>query len=145
VKVFAAIPSIAGDASAAGYAGQIECQALAYELAIPTDPATGQRLGPRAHKPVAITKAWDRSSPKLADALARGTVLATVTLTCVRETPTFGAVQLILRLNSARVVAIEEAGATGGAALPTEKVSIAFATAEIEFKPEGTPSKVVVS
>ena len=145
MKVFLSVPGIAGDATAAGFQGQIECQAASYELAIPTDPNTGQRLGPRVHKPVLLTKTWDRASLRLADALVKGTVMSSITISFVKETPSFGAVQLVLRLSNVRVVSIDEGGAQGGAALPTEKVSLTFSSAEFSFTPDGTSTKVVIT
>ena len=65
------------------------------------DDASGQATGKRQHKPVTITKAIDKASPRLARALASGEPLSNVKI------DTGGHVTV---LKSAHVVAIEKDG-----------------------------------
>jgi len=50
----------------------ILCQALNHEVYIPHDPQTGLATGKRVHKPLSVTKVYDKASPKLYKALRTG-------------------------------------------------------------------------
>jgi type VI secretion system secreted protein Hcp len=62
-----------------GREGTILCQALNHEVYIPRDPQTGQPTGKRIHNPYTITKSYDKSSPKLYQALVTGEQMDNVT------------------------------------------------------------------
>lgn len=47
-------------------------QAFEHDVIIPRDPQSGQPTGQRIHKPVVITKVYDKSSPLLQAALTSG-------------------------------------------------------------------------
>lgn len=49
--------------------------ASSMEVAVPTDPQSGQPTGVRGHKPFTITKYFDRASPLLWQAACTGEVL----------------------------------------------------------------------
>ncbi|MBU6961424.1 Hcp family type VI secretion system effector [Pseudomonas sp. CVAP len=51
---------------------QILVQAFSHQVIIPRDPQSGQPTGQRVHKPLMITKIFDRSSPLLFAALTSG-------------------------------------------------------------------------
>jgi len=50
----------------------ILCQALNHEIYIPRDPQTGLPTGKRVHNAFTVTKTFDKSSPKLYQALCTG-------------------------------------------------------------------------
>lgn len=55
-----------------GHEDQILVQAFDHQVIIPRDPQSGQPTGQRVHKPLMITKVFDKSSPLLFTALTTG-------------------------------------------------------------------------
>ena len=55
-----------------GHEDQVMVQGFSHEVIIPRDPQSGQPTGQRVHKPVKITKVFDKSSPLLLAALTSG-------------------------------------------------------------------------
>lgn len=55
-----------------GHEDQILVQAFAHQVIIPRDPQSGQPTGQRVHKPMMISKVFDKSSPLLFSALTTG-------------------------------------------------------------------------
>jgi type VI secretion system secreted protein Hcp len=51
---------------------EILVEAFSHEITHPTEPQSGQPSGPRLHKPLVITKMFDKSSPLLYNACASG-------------------------------------------------------------------------
>ncbi|MGE8068400.1 Hcp family type VI secretion system effector [Pseudomonas sp. NPDC089569] len=55
-----------------GHEDEVMIQAFSHEVTIPTDPQSGQATGLRVHKPIVITKVFDKASPLLLAALCSG-------------------------------------------------------------------------
>jgi type VI secretion system effector, Hcp1 family len=55
-----------------GHEDQVMVQGFQHEVIIPRDPQSGQPTGQRVHKPVVITKVFDKASPLLLAALTSG-------------------------------------------------------------------------
>ena len=55
-----------------GHEDEFLVQAFDHTVTVPTDPQSGQVSGQRVHKPLTITKVFDRSSPLLYNAVASG-------------------------------------------------------------------------
>ncbi|MDA8138483.1 MAG: Hcp family type VI secretion system effector [Desulfobacteraceae bacterium] len=55
-----------------GHEDEILVQAFDHTVTIPRDPQSGQPTGQRVHKPLSITKVFDKSSPLLYTALTTG-------------------------------------------------------------------------
>lgn len=55
-----------------GHEDEILVQAFEHDVTIPRDPQSGQPTGQRVHKPLKITKVFDKSSPLLYTALSSG-------------------------------------------------------------------------
>lgn len=55
-----------------GHEDQILVQAFSHQVIIPRDPQSGQPTGQRVHKPMMITKTFDKCSPLLFAALTSG-------------------------------------------------------------------------
>ncbi len=55
-----------------GHEDEILVQAFDHTITVPTDPQSGQPTGQRVHKPLSITKVFDKSSPLLFTALSSG-------------------------------------------------------------------------
>lgn len=58
-----------------GREDQIMVQGFSHQIIIPRDPQSGQPTGQRVHKPLMISKVFDKSSPLIFNALASGEVL----------------------------------------------------------------------
>jgi len=65
----------------------ILCQALNHEVYIPRDPQTGLSTGKRVHNPLTVTKVFDKSTPKIFQALTTGEHMTNVTLKYYRIDP----------------------------------------------------------
>jgi len=63
---------IQGDCTQKGRENTILVYALDHEVKIPADTHTGLPTGQRIHMPMTVTKALDKSSPKLMQALCSG-------------------------------------------------------------------------
>ncbi len=61
-----------------GHEDEILVQAFKHSVMIPRDPQSGQPSGQRVHKPLTVTKIFDKASPLLFNALCSGEVLTTV-------------------------------------------------------------------
>jgi type VI secretion system Hcp family effector len=142
VKIFLNIPEAKGEATATGYADQIECTAAHLGVSSQVDEATGTTVSRRYDRCV-VTKAWDRSSPVLAQALIANATFPKATITFVQETPTFGAKHLMIELITVKVVLVEQSGAEGGALFPTDQVSFSFSSADVTFSPPGVSARKV--
>jgi type VI secretion system secreted protein Hcp len=63
-----------------GHEDEILVEAFSHEVTIPRDPQSGQPTGQRVHKPLTITKVFDKCSPMLFNALCMGERLTKCTL-----------------------------------------------------------------
>lgn len=63
-----------------GHENEILVQAVKHVVTVPTDPQSGQPTGQRAHKPLTVTTALNKSSPLLYNALSNGEMLPNVEL-----------------------------------------------------------------
>lgn len=63
-----------------GHENEILVEAVNHTVTVPTDVQSGQPTGQRMHKPLVITKVFDKSSPLLYQALTTGEKLPTVEL-----------------------------------------------------------------
>jgi len=60
-----------------GHEDEVLVNAFSHTVTVPTDPQSGQPTGQRVHKPLTITKIFDKSSPLLYAALTTGERLTT--------------------------------------------------------------------
>jgi type VI secretion system secreted protein Hcp len=63
-----------------GHEDEVLVEAFEHNITLPRDPQSGQPSGQRVHRPVIITKVFDKSSPLLYNALTSGEVLTTVAI-----------------------------------------------------------------
>jgi type VI secretion system secreted protein Hcp len=61
-----------------GHEDEILVEAFDHTVTVPTDIQSGQPTGQRVHKPLVITKVFDKCSPLLYKALSTGELLTTV-------------------------------------------------------------------
>ena len=78
---------IKGSCPISGHEESILVQAFNHEVSIPTNIQTGAPTGPRAHQSFTITKEYDKSSPKLYQALTSGEHMDTVKIELYRINP----------------------------------------------------------
>ncbi|KVP81056.1 type VI secretion protein [Burkholderia ubonensis] len=71
---------IEGSCIQENHKGTILVQAIEHLIDMPKCPQTGQPTGPRTHHTMTITKEFDKSSPKLAQALTSGERMKSVVL-----------------------------------------------------------------
>jgi len=75
-----------GSCDRKGRGGTILVYAMGHDVTIPRSPTDGLATGKRVHGPLTVTKEFDKSSPKLYQALCTGEHLKTVTLKWYRIT-----------------------------------------------------------
>lgn len=73
-------PESVGTLSKADKIDMIQVQAFKKRIILPRDPQSGQPSGKRVHEGFTITKVFDRSTPMLQQALAKGEQLQRVTI-----------------------------------------------------------------
>lgn len=69
-----------------GHGDQVMVQGFSHEVIIPRDPQSGQPTGQRIHKPVKITKVFDKSSPLLPAALTSGAPESALHIATIHDT-----------------------------------------------------------
>ncbi len=70
-----------------GHENEVLVQAFKHNVMIPRDPQSGQPSGQRTHRPVSVTKIFDKASPLLYNALCSGEVLTKVEIKWYRTAP----------------------------------------------------------
>jgi type VI secretion system secreted protein Hcp len=88
----------------------------------PRDAGSGMASGRRQHRPMTIVKEWDKASPKLLEACAKGTHLGDVEVWS-REA---GRVTLLYTLQNVVISSYAISGPTESSPRPVESVSFAF-------------------
>lgn len=79
--------TIDGSCDQSGRENTILIQALTHQVRIPRDPQTGLATGKRVHEALTVTKVYDKSSPKLYQALCTGEHMTTVEIKWYRIDP----------------------------------------------------------
>jgi type VI secretion system secreted protein Hcp len=97
---------IKGSCDQEGHAGEILVYEFRHEVEIPKDAHTGQPTGRRLHRPLAITKGFDRASPPLYQALCSGEPVPEATLKFYRIRGGAEEHYFTIKLENALVVAM---------------------------------------
>jgi type VI secretion system secreted protein Hcp len=113
--------AIKGNVTAKGREGAIALLAVAYEISVPRDPATGLPSGKRQHKPIVVTKAVDETSPSLIKALVTNEVLTTVKIDFWRSAPETAAPYFSITLTNAIVADVTLNSSAEAATSETEQ------------------------
>ena len=71
-------PESVGNIYQEGHENEFLVEAFDHIVTVPTDPQSGQPTGQRVHKPIILTKIFDKCSPLLYQALTSGEKLPTV-------------------------------------------------------------------
>jgi type VI secretion system secreted protein Hcp len=77
-----------------GAFGTIVLTGLTHEISSPRDPASGLPTGKRQHKPITITKEFDRTTPLLLSALVTNETLTSVLIGLERNGQQFATIKL---------------------------------------------------
>ena len=80
--------NIEGSCTMQGRETTILVEAFNHEIRIPRDPQTGLSTGKRIHNALSVVKIFDKSSPKLYQALCTGEHMTNVTIKWYRIDPT---------------------------------------------------------
>jgi type VI secretion system secreted protein Hcp len=118
--------AIKGNVTAKGREGAIALLAVAYEISVPRDPATGLPSGKRQHKPIVVTKAVDETSPSLIKALVTNEVLTTVKIDFWRTAPETAAPYFSIMLTNAVVSDVTLKSSTDEATNETEQLQFVY-------------------
>jgi type VI secretion system secreted protein Hcp len=70
-----------------GHEDECLIQAFQHNVTLPRDPQSGQPSGQRVHKPVTVTKVFDKASPLLYQALTSGEQLTKCEIKWYRTSP----------------------------------------------------------
>jgi type VI secretion system secreted protein Hcp len=70
-----------------GHEDEVLIQAFNHSVMIPRDPQSGQPSGLRTHRPVTVTKIFDKASPLMYQALCDGELLPKVEIKWYRTAP----------------------------------------------------------
>jgi type VI secretion system secreted protein Hcp len=70
-----------------GHEDEVLIQAFNHSVMIPRDPQSGQPSGLRTHRPVTVTKIFDKASPLMYQALCNGELLPKVEIKWYRTAP----------------------------------------------------------
>lgn len=99
---------IKGGVTQKGREGGMAVVAFDHALIMPTDVTTGQATGKRQHKPLVVTKAIDKASPLLRNALVTNERLSEVTIQFWQPSHTGAETNYFtITLTNAHIVAIE--------------------------------------
>jgi type VI secretion system Hcp family effector len=136
---FIKFDGIDGESQDAAHQGWIKLQS-ATQLPPSTGQASGQAKGKRQHKPVTITKELDKASPKLREALAKGTVFPKVEID-YQEGEGARASYVHYELQDVIITSFQGSGsAASDGSVPTETLSLNFE--KISWKNEGAENKL---
>jgi len=91
----------------AGHENEVLCQAYDHEVYLPTDLQSGQPTASRMHRAVKITKVFDKSSPKLYQALVTGERMTDVVFKFYRITGAAREHYFTIKLGQAIVVSMK--------------------------------------
>ena len=124
-----------GEVIRKGFEGKMAGLSFDYTLVSPRDPATGQAIGKRQHKPIRIKKAWGAASTQLFNALTKNEALTAVVIDFF-ATDSNGVMVLdhTIKLTNAFVSSIAHNSETLGALAsvpPTETEEFAFQQIEL--------------
>jgi type VI secretion system secreted protein Hcp len=102
-------PSIKGESTIAGYAGDIDLTSVKLGAANSVPAGTGAGAGRASFNNLVITHAYDLASPKLMDAVDRGIRLRIIKVFLLRNVSGRTSQVLAITLGNAMVVSVQEA------------------------------------
>jgi type VI secretion system secreted protein Hcp len=138
---------IEGSCTIQGREGTILVQAFDHQVYIPRDRQTGASTGNRVHNPMTIVKSYDKSSPKLYQALASGEKMKTVEVKWYRIDPKGKQEHYFTTaLEDATLVSIKPTmpnclSPTSEPFMHMEEVSFTYRKAKWKWEPDGIESE----
>jgi type VI secretion system secreted protein Hcp len=125
-------PESVGNSYQDGHENEALVKSFSHNIQTPRDPQSGQPSGQRSHKPLVVTKLFDKSSPLLYNALTKGETLTDVELKWYRTGYTGKPEHYFtITLEDAVIVDIQagmelEEGQMTSQVAPLEKVAFAY-------------------
>jgi type VI secretion system secreted protein Hcp len=125
------IGDIKGESTDEGHKDEIEIESWSWgetsttRLPGEAAPASGLATGKRQHKPLTITKAVDKASPKLQEASVGGRMIPSMTLTLPKgegKEQTY----LTYKLKNVMITSYQTSSAAGGEDVPMETFSLNY-------------------
>lgn len=133
------LPNI-GDATAAAFTQQIQCEAMQHGIDLPVVPTASSRLeGSSVHSCVTVAHQIDKASPQLRESVARGQDLGKVVITRTRKTSDVHEAAEIITLGGASLrrlsmhTPLNDQG-DGFADFPVEVIGFKYDTIQWDFK-----------
>ncbi len=121
MPVYLSLDQIQGDVTAAGYEGQIELMSISHGLSSPQSTSDGVS-GKLSVTEITVTKATDRASVRLIEAVALGKVFAKAQIAFASTDQDKLVAYLVVDLTNARV---SLAAISSGGDRPVEQLSLA--------------------
>jgi len=120
---FIKLGDIKGEATDAAHKDWIIIESFDQGILLERDAASGLPTGKRQHKPLTVTKAIDKSSPKLMEAIATGRVIPMVRLEFVTPGTRTLYYQIVLK---DVIVSSYQTGGSSGGAVPMDSISLDY-------------------
>jgi len=139
VNIYLNIDGITGESTASRFAGQIECQSVAFEdsVSIITSAGLGSSAGKVTFGPIVFTKSVDTTSPQILVALASGKHFPTATFSFVKageKAVTFASIVL-----KQVFFTVQDVNIANGLTLETVKMNFAGVQLNVSSqKPDGS-------
>ena len=129
---------IQGGVTQAGREGTIEIYGFSHEVISPRDAASGLPTGKRQHKPFSVTKALDKSTPRLLNAWSNNETIANFRLDMWRPSRAGKEFQYYtIELVNATIVSIALNAGAGRTDPHTETVSFAYEKIKVTWQDGG--------
>jgi len=128
--IYLQIPGIPGDSPDRDHPGWIEVQSYQNEMGRGAISAGGASGRTATHE-IVVTKFLDKASPKLHEAMARGTHIPKVTIELMRGSGESRVKYMQITLTDVLISRI--ASAAGKGPMPTEQVSLNYANEEVSY------------
>ena len=138
---------IEGSCTQQGREGTILVQSFNHEVYIPRDRQTGAGTSPRVHNPYTVVKAYDKSSPKLYQALTSGEHMKNVQIKLYRIDKK-GAEEHYFTTTLSDAIVVSVKPSMPNCLVPTsepythmEEVSFTYSKANWKWEPDGIESE----
>jgi type VI secretion system secreted protein Hcp len=142
---FIKIPGVEGESIRQGHEKEIEIYSFSWGASNPTTVGhgTGLTAGKVSVSAFNFMKKTDKASPSLFTSCCSGKTYPTATVTLQKASGDAANPIKFLKYEFKNVLveSIQWSGSSGGDDTPTESVSLAFASVQIDYTPQGMPGE----
>lgn len=148
MPIYMKLDGVDGEATDVGHANEIELLSVAWGA---SQTAGGTGVSRRARpvvQDIVVTKALDKSSPKLMQAVVQGTTFKNGQLTLTRQSGDTNMVYLTIKMTDVLITSYSISGSGAGDPRPIESLSLNFTKVEFNYiplNPTGTPGTPVIA